>query len=120
MIEEVYSKRDDITSAEEIWARAIPIALHGDAVPLGKTSLDTVSWSGVFMHTMPTIDFKIMLSCLVSRCKSASTVGTFWKVLTWALNIMLYGRWPMTDWEGEMYPVGTVEGTGQANTSVEA
>ena len=104
-----FSQMEGIVSESDIWSRAVPIALHGDAVPLGKTSLDTISWSGVYMHTMPTLDFKILLSCLVSRCKGPSSEATLWKVIVWALNALMSGRWPARDYEGQPYTPGTVE-----------
>lgn len=109
MVEEACMHRDDIAGPQDIWRRCVPISLHGDAVPLGKTSLDTVSWSGVYMNTMPTIDFKILCSCLVTRCKGISTDSTFWKVLVWGLNVLMGGRYPHADYEGQHYQPGTVE-----------
>ena len=38
LIERELTNRDDINDPAEIWGRAVPIKIHGDALPLSRTS----------------------------------------------------------------------------------
>ena len=87
---------------EQIWARVIPLSFHGDGVGVSRgTTVDAFSWSGVLGEGIGTLDIKNLISGLLSRTKCEGTSREYWKVVIWALQALVAGRYPTTDWEGE-------------------
>ena len=78
MLAEKLMEREDIESEADIWGRAIPITLYGDAFPLSRTSFDTVSWAGYLQEIgLPTLDSKVLISGILKRCKAPETEEVF-------------------------------------------
>ena len=93
------------------WRRsAIPILLHGDAVPVvnvgrtGTKSLDCISWRSLLAsgHTMA---IKLWIFGIVEQCKvklpGAHTMTKVWRIIAWSLEALFNGKHPTTDWNGK-------------------
>ena len=97
--------------------RAIPIAVHGDAVPttgIGKSwgkSMTVYSWCSMLSKgCTKDLNFYIW-DCFEEylskqRILSRNTKHIFWKVITWSLRWMYIGLWPDRDWQGKVYTGG--------------
>ena len=99
----VFGERDDVVGLNDLWARAVPISLHGDGVPTAGQSLEAISWAGILGHDMPSIDCKLLISGVLSKSKARNTKELFWSVLLWSLQALLDGRFPAEDAFGEAY-----------------
>ena len=100
--------------------RAIPIALHGDAVPVfgvGRPttkSLDCYSWQSLLAFG-PTMSIKMLISCIFEHNKFKHADGTersmddIWKIICWSLGALFEGRYPTHDWLGALYEEGSSE-----------
>ena len=58
---------------------------------------------------LSTKDFKILISGLLSRAKSFYTEREYWRVIIWSLQILWDGYYPLYNWDGEEYAIGTPE-----------
>ena len=58
---------------------------------------------------LSTKDFKILISGLLSRAKSFYTEREYWRVIIWSLQILWDGYYPLYNWDGGEYAVGTPE-----------
>ena len=98
--------------------RAIPIATHGDEVPVagrGKCwckQAVVFSWFSMLTPMLPTKESLM----LIWSCNPAQFVGgvggtldCFWRILAWSFTILATGRWPRADWRGIHYAKGTQE-----------
>jgi hypothetical protein len=98
--------------------RAIPIAIHGDAVPVfgvGRPttkSLDCFSWQSLlaFGHTM---SIKMWMCGIFDHNKSkgadntSRTMDDIWMIICWSLAALFAGRHPSHDWRGNAYEGGS-------------
>ena len=100
---------------------AIPISLHGDAVPAvsvgkaGSKSYDCYSWQSVLSHGVTTA-IKVYICGLFEDCKGKSTgpgvpstMAQIWKVIVWSLKAACAGTWPSVDHNGDAYPAHSTE-----------
>ena len=88
-----------------LWRRAVPLALHADAVPIGnKASLDTVSWSGMLGQGLSTLEHKIFCSSLVTKLAAPSTAEAFWSKIMWCFLMLWLGIFPLFDSDGADWP----------------
>ena len=95
------SQREDIQSEEDMWGRAVPIALHGDGVPVAGQSLEAISITGVLADmSLSSMDLKIFISGVLSNAVSKNTKNNFWAIVCWFLLFLQLGVHPETDWEG--------------------
>lgn len=99
--------------------RCIPIALHGDGVPVagvGKSwskSMDAYSWASLlctgsvskYLFLIYALFPKLVL-CLPNQ----NSVDEFFRVLSWSLYWMFLGVWPKRDHKGAEYPRESVLG----------
>lgn len=100
--------------------RAVPIALHGDAVPvigIGRSnsqSLECFSWQSILAYG-PTMAIKFWACGVFEKNKhkhgeaSEQTVHQIWQLLTWSLKAMFEGTHPHNDWKGIPFARGTAE-----------
>jgi hypothetical protein len=97
------------------WRRkAIPFAVHGDAVPVvavgkaGTKSLDCVSiYSVLAKGSSMTIQWWVF-ALRLQKC-APETSDAAWKVLVWSLVAMFRGCHPASKWDDEAWDVGTSE-----------
>ena len=99
-------------------AKCIPIAIHGDEVPVAgrgkcycKFSI-VWSWFGLAASMLPTRESLMLIWCCNPQQFEAGELGTldcFWKAVAWSMTILFTGRWPHRDWRGVNYAVGTKE-----------
>ena len=104
-----------ITSLPNYQSRAIPLALHGDGVPVtgvGKVwgkSLDVFSWCSL-LGTGLTIEFTFYIYSIFQKalCNATlfNTKQRFWRILVWSLQALMNGLWPDRTWDGELDPKG--------------
>lgn len=100
--------------------RAIPIAIHGDAVPVygvGRPttkSLDCFSWQSLLAFGQ-TMVVKMLMVAVFDQNKSKSedgslqTMDSVWSILCWSLAALFEGRYPSCDWNGTVYEPGTAD-----------
>eukprot|EP00969_Alexandrium_andersonii_P310870 13736626-Alexandrium_andersonii.AAC.1 len=81
--------------------------IHGDKVPAARFGLETVSWSGMLGTGLSTIDSKLLISCMVDRCKAEGTEDRFWEVVVWSLRALVEGKFPLRDWQGRQWAPGS-------------
>ena len=92
--------------------KIVPLALHGDGVAYmqanraGSKSLEVLSWCSLLSRG-PTKANSFLMFAL---CKTVVKEGVFsptwsrvWKILTWSLEALAEGRWPLSDWEGKPF-----------------
>lgn len=97
-------------------AKCIPIALHGDGVPvagIGKSwskSMDAYSWASLLTTgSVADCHFLIyaMFTKLAVRMPNRNFTEEFMKLLAWSLYWMFLGVWPKRDYNGNVYPPGS-------------
>jgi hypothetical protein len=104
-------KDHSMLSRPDWMQRAIPYAIHGDAVPVtavgksGTRSCDIISSSSLFARGS-SIDVKHMIYAIfldnVAKLDihGVDTMDGAWKVITWSLWFLFLGIWPTCDWNG--------------------
>lgn len=104
------------------WERhAIPLALHGDAVPVvrvgrpGTKSLDCISWQSMLAGGS-TLKVKLWAFGIFQQSKhklpidgSTPTMDTVWQILCWSLRALFEGTHPLAAWDGSPWEAGTSE-----------
>ena len=104
---EAYQKNGVVTDFDDFARRAIPIALHGDAVPCtNRMSLDALSWSSCLTNA-PSEDAKFLMTGLLDRTICDGSRSSMWSMVIWALCPLLLGRYPQKDWAGRDWTPGT-------------
>ena len=87
----------------------IPLRIHGDAVPVGKSkkrSADIISMSSITGQDGNSLDTKLLIFFCISGAKfkgSATTPSTMdqaWRVILWSLKACFRNKWPDKDWNG--------------------
>ncbi len=115
-IRDEFMSRNDVLFEADLWERAVPIVLHGDAVPASGFSVERFTWYGVLAFGMATMDFKLILSARIRRCIAFGTEQTYWSVMIWALSSLLSGRFNSRNWNGRRWPAGSEWATERGNT----
>ena len=96
-------------------SKAVPISLHGDAVPCircgraGSRSLDVYSWQGL-LGQGPTLWQKQYIFAVWTSLLTGTTMQEAWAVLSWSLQALYEGKWPSTDHRGIEYTPTSLEG----------
>lgn len=98
-----------IRNLDNYQSRAIPLAIHGDGVPIvgvGKTwgkSVDVFSWRSL-LATGSTIQFTFyvwsVFQKLLAQMPLFNTKSRFWRIFVWSLENLQRGTWPTHDWNG--------------------
>ena len=110
-------KNHEMANREDWLRRAIPISLHGDAVPVirpgkaGSKSLDVFSFMGI-LGGGPALFVKTMIWCIFENCKATGegnfdTMKVFWQIMVWSLSCMYSGVYPAADFRGHPFPPGS-------------
>jgi len=95
-------------------SKAIPIALHGDAVPViavgkaGTQSMDNLSWQSLLARG-PTMTVKFLAFSMFEKSKTATSMDEVWRVLLWSFTAAFRGCHPGADWHGKRWPAGSSE-----------
>jgi hypothetical protein len=110
-------------AVRENWdALAVPIALHGDAVPViavgkaGTKSLDVFSWQSV-LALGTTLQVKNYVYSMFEQNKAKTelhgrdTMAEIGVVVLWSLRALFEGLWPSQNHRGEPWAAGTAEAT---------
>ena len=99
------------------WKRkAIPIAIHGDKVPVtgvGKSwckSMYILSWCSM-LGRGSTLEMNFLILALMAALFTASgtTKAQLWRGLHWSLKQLQNGKWADHDEYGQQYPRGSAE-----------
>jgi hypothetical protein len=103
------------------WAAlAVPIALHGDAVPVlavgkaGTKSLDVFSWQSVLAQGT-TLQVKNYVYSMFEQNKAKTethgkdTMTEIGVIVLWSLRALFEGTWPSQNHRGEAWPAGSAE-----------
>ena len=97
--------------------RAVPIAIHGDGVPVtgcGKSwckSMLVLSWCSMVGHGS-TLEMNFLMVCMMTALfmKSGTTKQLLWKRIVWSLQQLFDGQWSAYDEYGAKYCDRTPEG----------
>ena len=101
------------TGVRKDWMkRAIPISLHGDAVPVvrvGKPASESLECLSIqsLLASGRTLEVKLLLYSMFEHSKVKDVAGTtdsmdtVWRVLVWSLQSLFEGKHPSTNWQGE-------------------
>ena len=99
---------------------AVPISLHGDAVPCiqvgraGSKSLDVYNWQSALAEGTST-RLKIFIHAIFETCKAHleehghCSMTEIWKIIVWSLKALHSGKWPPLDWCDKPWPPGSAE-----------
>ena len=108
-------------AGREDWASlAVPIALHGDAVPVlavgkaGTKSLDVFSWQSVLAHgnslSVKSYVYSVFESNKATPQKHGhDTMAEIGEIVLWSLRVLFEGVWPSQNHRGEAWPVGSAD-----------
>ena len=108
MLRAAWAKRGDGQPESALRQRAVPLAVHGDAVPIGaKVSYDAVSWSGLLGRSLSTLDQKVLVGGLVTKLVGDGTENEHWQAIVWSLMTLWMGIFPEHDALGEPWPAGS-------------
>ena len=94
--------------------RAIPLVIHGDAVPVvkvgrpGTKSFDCLSWASL-LASGHTLKVKNWMFGLFEQNKGVDTMDEVWRVLMWSFRALYEGEHPRTDWDGNAWPDKSLE-----------
>ena len=94
-------------------SRAIPLKLHGDGVPVGKSakrSVEVISLSSLTGYGGSTWDTKLLICAIDGGAKATGTMDEVWRIIVWSLGILMNGKWRTTDHNGVPFPAGTWRG----------
>ena len=78
----------------------------------GGKSLEVLSWSSLLSRGPTKVNtFLVFLVAkhLVEDSGFHQTWPQVWRVLTWSLQCLASGLWPMTDWQGKPFQEGTMD-----------
>ncbi|CAE7359129.1 unnamed protein product [Symbiodinium sp. CCMP2592] len=119
------SKNPNVTSAitrKKNWKqRCIPLACHGDGVPvtgLGKTWVQTVtnfSWFSLLTTGSSTMDALFFIYSMYDKMRAdakdlSGTAHYVLQLLRWSFEILFKGVWPSADHFGQVYPEDSPQG----------
>ena len=96
-------------------SKCIPIGFHGDEAPIagkGKCwckSMLTFEWCSL-VGFGSTCEKMLWVWGTFEKIMVAETLPAFFRVLAWSFFWLQQGRWPTQDWQGNPYPLSTVEG----------
>ena len=96
--------------------RCIPLAIHGDGVPVthigrsGSKSCDFFNWSSLLGQGC-TLDATVFITGAFSDLNvKGETLNAIWAVIAWSLTWLWESKWPDRDHHGIMYRRPSVEG----------
>lgn len=93
--------------------RCVPLALHGDGVPVFKGKSMNVLSANSLLGRGSTLDIKVMMCCYWSHLRHKSqtaemdTEQAMWKYIMWDLNATFSGVFPGTDPLGNQWQQGS-------------
>jgi hypothetical protein len=100
------------------WQRwAIPVAIHGDAVPVvavgkaGTKSLDCMSWQSL-LSSGKSLVTKILICSIFeqNKLRNNQTENELWNVITWSLIALFEGKFPSKPHDSDIeYGVGSAD-----------
>ena len=105
----------DFAAEADLWGRLVPLALHGDGVPVAGQSFEAITISGILGRQLSSADAKIFISGTLSQCKSRSTSSQFWSNIVLALQVLAEGKFPTEDLDGDTYVCGPQAARAGAN-----
>ena len=103
---------DFITSKPDWQKTCLPLAMHGDGVPvtgLGKVwgkAFEVYSWHGLLCRDGGTKFATLLIWAAFQKLFKHGPEGTlsmFFSVLAWSFGALLDGRWPHADWKGDKH-----------------
>ncbi|CAE7788811.1 unnamed protein product [Symbiodinium necroappetens] len=108
-----------MTSRPNFYKRCVPLALHGDGVPLtgvGKSWQNTITDFSFYslLGEGKTPDLLMFVYCLFDKLRkmgrdSTATAHRFFEILRWSFRIIWSGTWPSHDYNGRKYKPGSEE-----------
>lgn len=91
---------------------AVPIAVHGDAVPVlqvgksGSKSFDAYSLQSLFASGT-TLNIKLLMMGIFTSSLATgdeqNSMRELWRITTWSLHWLAMGVWPEVDWFGKKW-----------------
>ena len=96
--------------------KVVPISIHGDGVRYMQTTraggkgLEVLSWTSMLSQgSTKTTNYLIFLleKGLVKDYGFVHTWNTVWEVVTWSLEALRSGLWPLVDWNGNEFAAET-------------
>ena len=105
-----------IRHAPELHEKCVPLAIHGDGVPIagvGKSwgkSVQVFSWTSL-LSSGSTVRCCFLIYMLfwnlVVKEVGRNVYDTFSRALCWSFDALYKGTWPATDCSGEAWPLGS-------------
>ena len=96
-----------VSSEDELFSKAVPLYLHGDGVPVSRTSFEGVTWGGLMGRSLATKDNKFVISGRLKSCSASKTDEQMWASIAWSLLILQGGKFPQLDSQGRRFDEGT-------------
>jgi hypothetical protein len=93
----------------------IPLALHGDGVPVigvGKPSvksLEVLSFQSIFTDILSSMRSKQLISMMFSKNMCTDSELEVWRILLWSFHWLAEGVWPPVGWNFNAWPPGSTE-----------
>ena len=93
---------------------AIPLALHGDGVPVlqvgkaGSKGWDAFSFQSLFAFGK-TLEVKLLIFGVFTASATEGTWLEAFRVVTWSLHWLYMGTWPEVDCYGNAWPEGSLD-----------
>ena len=100
----------------DLGSKCIPLGFHGDEVPItgkGKCwckSMLTFEWCSLLGQGLTCDRMFWVWGSFDKLLEEEVTLHVFWKVISWSFFWLQQGKWPTTDWNGNSYPVNSIEG----------
>ena len=89
-----------------MFEKTIPLGLHGDGAPVYKhESLFTISWNSL-QGRGTTIETRFVFTAIRKSQMGVGTLVALWTYFAFAMNVLLSGVTPSTDWTGAKVPGG--------------
>ena len=100
-----YVGNGTVTDRHDFMSRAVPLVLHGDAVPCGnRGSFDALTVSSLLVQNLSTIDSKILISGIEKRNIATSSLDSLWSTVAWSLFALLSGKHPLRSFNAQPLP----------------
>ena len=105
-------QRHPVKDRADYKTRCLPLALHGDDVPVhgigkGWTSKLTVfSWCSLLAMERATKEKMFMTYCTFEKIRRDDTIDAWMRILAWSLFWLFWGLWPDSGPDGVLQPGG--------------
>jgi hypothetical protein len=109
-----YVANNTVVDRRDFFSRAVPLVMHGDAVPTGnRGSFDSLTFSSCLVADMPTIDSKILITGIDKRNVAPNSLSSLWDKVIWSMYSLLSGKHPLRSFNAQPLPPELAENAGK-------